>query len=100
MQNGQTSNGATGSKSSERNIIMGAGPAGLCSAYVLSKAGAHATVVESAPFVGGLARTIRRNTENGEFKFDIGGHRWFTKNEDLNDLFREVVDDELLWVAQ
>src|SRR5680860_257762 len=76
MQNGQTSNGATGVKSKERNIIMGAGPAGLCSAYVLSKAGANATVVESAPFVGGLARTIRRNTENGEFKFDIGGHRW------------------------
>jgi len=77
---------------------MGAGPAGLCSAYVLSKAGAHATVVEAAPFVGGLARTIRRDTEHGEFKFDIGGHRWFTKNEDLNDLFREVVADELLWV--
>ena len=86
MHNGQSSNGSVnGATSQPRNIVMGAGPAGLCSAYVLSKAGVNATVVESAPFVGGLARTIRRQTENGEFKFDIGGHRWFTKNEELND---------------
>jgi protoporphyrinogen oxidase len=77
---------------------MGAGPGGLCSAYVLSKAGRPAIVVEKAPFVGGLARTIKRETEHGEFKFDIGGHRWFTKNEELNDLFREVIAEELLWV--
>ncbi|HYI24071.1 MAG TPA: FAD-dependent oxidoreductase [Thermomicrobiales bacterium] len=101
MQNGHTPNGGgSGSTSDSRNIIMGAGPAGLCSAYVLSKAGVNATVVESAPFVGGLARTIRRDTEQGEFKFDIGGHRWFTKNDELNELFREVVDDELLWVER
>ncbi|MFN8664409.1 MAG: FAD-dependent oxidoreductase [Thermomicrobiales bacterium] len=79
-------------------LIMGAGPGGLCSAYVLSKAGLPVTVVEKAPFVGGLARTIRKQTEYGEFKFDIGGHRWFTKNDELNELFREVVADELLWV--
>jgi protoporphyrinogen oxidase len=99
MQNGVKpgSNGET-TPSAGRTIIMGAGPAGLCSAYVLSKAGANATVVEAAPYVGGLARTIKRQTEHGEFKFDIGGHRWFTKNEELNALFREVVSDELLWV--
>lgn len=79
-------------------VVMGAGPAGLCSAYVLSKAGHPTTVVEAAPFVGGLARTIKRQTDHGEFKFDIGGHRWFTKSDELNDLFKEVVDDELLWV--
>jgi protoporphyrinogen oxidase len=65
---------------------------------VLSKAGIPTTVLEKAPFVGGLARTIRRQTEYGEFRFDIGGHRWFTKNDELNELFREVVADELLWV--
>jgi protoporphyrinogen oxidase len=81
-----------------RTVIMGAGPAGLCPAYVLSKAGVPTVVLEKAPFVGGLARTIKRQTEHGEFKFDIGGHRWFTKNEELNDVFREVVADELLWV--
>lgn len=79
-------------------LVMGAGPGGLCSAYVLSKAGVPAIVVEKAPFVGGLARTIRHQTEYGEFKFDIGGHRWFTKNDELNELFREVVGEELLWV--
>jgi protoporphyrinogen oxidase len=79
-------------------IIMGAGPGGLCSAYVLSRAGVPTTVLEKAPFVGGLARTIRRETDYGEFKFDIGGHRWFTKNDELNELFREVVAEELLWV--
>ncbi len=79
-------------------VIMGAGPGGLCSAYVLTKAGRAATVVEKAPFVGGLARTIRRPTPYGEFRFDVGGHRWFTKNDELNELFREVIGDELLWV--
>jgi len=79
-------------------VVMGAGPGGLCAAYTLTKAGVPARVVEKAPFVGGLARTIRRQTEHGEFRFDIGGHRWFTKNDELNALFREVVDDELLWV--
>ncbi len=89
------SNGATDRPTT---LIMGAGPGGLCSAYVLSKAGVSATVLERAPFVGGLARTITRETEVGEFRFDIGGHRWFTKNEELNDIFKEVIDDELLWV--
>jgi protoporphyrinogen oxidase len=99
MQNGRDSVASNSKEASGgRTIVMGAGPAGLCSAYVLSKAGAQATVVEAAPYVGGLARTIKRTTEHGEFKFDIGGHRWFTKNEELNALFREVVAEELLWV--
>lgn len=79
---------------------MGAGPGGLCSAYVLSQAGVRTTVLEQAPFVGGLARTVRRTTSVGEFKFDIGGHRWFTKNDELNRVFREVVAEELLWVKR
>src|SRR4051794_1167050 len=79
-------------------VVMGAGPGGLCAAYTLTKAGVPARLFEKAPFVGGLARTIRRQTEYGEFRFDIGGHRWFTKNDELNALFREVVADELLWV--
>ena len=79
-------------------VIMGAGPGGLCAGYVLTKAGRPVTVLEKAPFVGGLARTIHRQTEHGEFKFDIGGHRWFTKNDELNDIFREVIGEELLWV--
>ena len=91
--NGSESHGEYG-----RTIVMGAGPGGLCSAYVLSKAGARVTVLEKAPFVGGLARTIKRQTEVGEFKVDIGGHRWFTKSDELNAIFREVIADELLMV--
>jgi protoporphyrinogen oxidase len=94
---GAAANGAT-SGQSKSTVVMGAGPAGLCSAYVLSKAGVPTTVLEKAPFVGGLARTIRRETDYGEFRFDIGGHRWFTKNDELNGIFREVVGEELLWV--
>ncbi len=48
--------------SSNSTLVMGAGPGGLCSAYVLSKAGVPTTVVERAPFVGGLARTIKHQT--------------------------------------
>src|ERR671921_2251995 len=95
--NGASSNRATPQQAGS-TVVMGAGPGGLCSAYVLSKAGVPTTVLEKAPFVGGLARTIRHQTEYGEFRFDIGGHRWFTKNDELNALFREVVAEELLWV--
>src|SRR5215211_2758919 len=95
--NGASSIGATAQQAGS-TVVMGAGPGGLCSAYVLSKAGVPTTVLEKAPFVGGLARTIRRPTDFGEFRFDIGGHRWFTKNNELNALFQEVVAEELLWV--
>jgi protoporphyrinogen oxidase len=96
--NSPSNGSARRSSSDNTTLIMGAGPGGLCSAYVLSKAGFPAIVVEKAPFVGGLARTIKKQTEHGEFKFDIGGHRWFTKNEELNEIFREVIAEELLWV--
>src|SRR5262245_63382189 len=95
-KNNAVKNGASGSQPGA-TVVMGAGPGGLCSAYVLSKAGVPTVVLEKAPFVGGLARTIRHQTEVGEFKFDIGGHRWFTKNDELNELLREVVAEELLW---
>jgi protoporphyrinogen oxidase len=97
MENGKVTN-ANGNVTPGTTVVMGAGPGGLCSAYVLSKAGAPVVVLEKAPFVGGLARTIKRQTEFGEFKFDIGGHRWFTKSDELNAIFREVIAEELLMV--
>ena len=94
-----SSNGHSGEGSEPRDtLIMGAGPGGLCSAYVLTKAGVTTTVVERPRLSADLARTIKRDTEYGEFKFDIGGHRWFTKNDELNELFKEVIAEELLWV--
>src|SRR5688500_20210212 len=97
--NGASSNGATPQQAGS-TVVMGAGPGGLCSAYVLSKAGVPTLVLERAPFVGGLSRTIRHQTDAGEFKFDLGGRRWFTKNEQLNDPLREGIGDAQLWVNQ
>jgi protoporphyrinogen oxidase len=95
---GSTNGHVTSTGSDQSTLVMGAGPGGLCSAYVLSKAGVPTLVVERAPFVGGLARTIVRDTPYGQFRFDIGGHRWFTKIDELNQLFKEVISEELLWV--
>src|SRR5690349_9857147 len=56
-------------------VIIGAGPAGLTAAYLLSKQGVPVTVLEADHLVGGIARTV----EYRGYRFDIGGHRFFTK---------------------
>lgn len=81
---------------SGQTIIMGAGPAGLSAAFELSRHGRFVHVLERAPVVGGLARTITREG----YRFDIGGHRWFTKNDELNDLFRWLLQGELVEVTR
>jgi protoporphyrinogen oxidase len=61
-------------------VIMGAGPAGLTAAYELMKHDVPVTVVEKDPHqVGGLARTA----EYKGYRFDIGGHRFFSKNQEV-----------------
>ena len=56
-------------------VIIGAGPAGLTAAYQLVQAGKSATVLEADSVVGGISRTVERDG----WRFDIGGHRFFTK---------------------
>jgi protoporphyrinogen oxidase len=76
----------------EEVLIIGAGPAGLTAAYELAKAGVRSTVFEKDDVVGGLARTV-------SYKgclFDVGGHRFFTKVELIERLWREVLGDDLL----
>lgn len=76
-------------------IIVGAGPAGLTAGYLLSKAGARALVLESHPsLVGGISRTERYK----EFRFDIGGHRFFSKSAKVEALWEEILgpDDFLV----
>ncbi|GIW09940.1 MAG: hypothetical protein KatS3mg061_0997 [Dehalococcoidia bacterium] len=80
----------------EQVVIMGAGPAGLAAAQVLTRNGVLPTVFERSPWVGGLARTVERNG----FRFDIGGHRWFTKKDEIHHFFVEVVGDELIEVER
>lgn len=75
-------------------MILGAGPAGLAVARELSENGVQVTVLERNRYVGGLAATF----EHEGYKFDLGGHRWFTKNEDLNHWFRRLMDGELVLV--
>ena len=72
---------------------MGAGPAGLTAAYELMKHGVPVTVLEKDPRqVGGLARTV----EHKGYRFDIGGHRFFSKNEAVEELWTEILGDEML----
>jgi protoporphyrinogen oxidase len=76
----------------EQTVILGAGPAGLTAGYLLARRGAEPTVLEALGDVGGLARTEVRDG----FRFDIGGHRFFTKSREVEALWRETLGDELL----
>ena len=74
-------------------VVMGAGPAGLTAAYELLKRRVPVTVLEKDPKqVGGLARTV----EHAGYRFDIGGHRFFSKNEEVEELWTEILGDEML----
>src|SRR5580704_11965625 len=73
--------------------VIGAGPAGLTAAYALSKAGTKVTVLEADPVhVGGIARTARYKG----YHFDIGGHRFFSKSREIEDLWTEILPDDML----
>jgi protoporphyrinogen oxidase len=66
----------------------------LAAAHELSANGVRVTVLERHNYVGGLAATFKHKG----YKFDLGGHRWFTKNESLNDWFRHLMKGELVLV--
>ena len=71
-------------------VIIGAGPAGLTAAYQLAKAGQTSTVLEADSVVGGISRTAVRDG----YRFDLGGHRFFTKVTPVEDLWHEILSDE------
>ncbi len=76
-----------------RVAVIGGGPAGLTAAYMLSKHGIPVTVVESDPeYVGGISRTVHYKG----FHFDIGGHRFFSKSKEVEDLWSEILPDDML----
>ena len=81
------------SSSSERKvIIIGGGPAGLTAAYELSKHHVPAVVLEADNVVGGISRTVNYKG----YLFDIGGHRFFTKWDEVNQIWKEVLGDKFL----
>jgi protoporphyrinogen oxidase len=73
-------------------VVIGAGPAGLTAGYELAKLGLRPVVVEQQSLVGGLASTAQYRG----YYFDMGGHRFFTKVEEVNKLWREVLQEHLL----
>src|SRR4051794_20685790 len=75
-----------------RHLVIGGGPAGLTAAYYLAKRGEPVLVVEADDQLGGIAKT----KEHDGYRFDLGGHRFFTKAKEVDDMWHEVLDEEFL----
>jgi protoporphyrinogen oxidase len=80
----------------DHTVIIGAGPAGLTAAYELTRAGYSVTVLEGDDIVGGISRTAQYKG----FRFDIGGHRFFTKIAPVQALWEEILGDEFISVPR
>ena len=76
----------------DRTVVIGAGPAGLAAAHELSALGKSAIVLAKDRQVGGSARTV---VYRG-YRFDIGGHRFFTRAAGIQELWEEVMGDDFL----
>ncbi|ANU06864.1 NAD(P)/FAD-dependent oxidoreductase [Paraurantiacibacter namhicola] len=73
--------------------IIGAGPAGLTAGYLLAKAGKSVVIIEQdETYVGGISRTV----EHEGYRFDIGGHRFFSKSAAVVDLWNEILPDDFI----
>jgi protoporphyrinogen oxidase len=77
-------------------IILGGGLTGLTAACVLSRRGHPVRVLEAESFLGGASRTVPFNG----FRFDLGGHRFYTKNQPVLDLVNGLLGDELITVPR
>jgi protoporphyrinogen oxidase/predicted dehydrogenase len=81
-----------GTGQSVGTAILGAGPAGLTAAYVVNRRGRPGAVFEADGTVGGIAKTVEFNG----YRFDLGGHRFFTKLGPVQNLWEEVLGDDFL----
>jgi protoporphyrinogen oxidase len=79
-------------ESLQTTLVLGGGPAGLTAAFLLGKAGIDAVVLEADDQVGGLAKTV----EVDGYRFDLGGHRFFTKSVEVDTLWHEILGEEFL----
>jgi protoporphyrinogen oxidase len=83
-------------KDSKKVVILGAGLAGLAAGYTISAAGQAVLVLEADSTVGGLAKTIRHHG----FRFDLGGHRFFTTSRRIDQFVKDVLNDDFLVVPR
>jgi protoporphyrinogen oxidase len=72
--------------------VLGGGPAGLTAGYLLARRGVPVIVLEAEDQVGGIAKTEVRDG----YRFDLGGHRFFTKSREVDELWHEVMKEEFL----
>ncbi|HNT06091.1 MAG TPA: FAD-dependent oxidoreductase, partial [Anaerolineae bacterium] len=80
----------------ERILVIGAGPAGLSAAYELVQRGWKPLVLEKASQVGGISRT---ELHDG-YRYDVGGHRFFTKVPEVAQLWTSMLGDDLIKVSR
>jgi len=81
----------------QKNItIIGSGPAGMACAYTLSQAGHKPIIIERNSTPGGLCRTL----DFDGYLFDIGGHRFLSKSEEINQLWKSIMGDDMLHVKR
>jgi protoporphyrinogen oxidase len=78
----------------ETTIVLGGGLTGLSAGCVLARAGVKVRVFEKDETVGGLSRTVVRDG----FRFDLGGHRFFTKDNRINSFVDDLMGDEMISV--
>lgn len=72
-------------------VIVGAGPAGLTAAFELSKHGIRGTILEAENQVGGISKTVEANG----FRFDLGGHRFFSKSAEIERMWDEMLSEPM-----
>jgi protoporphyrinogen oxidase len=78
-------------------VIVGAGPAGLTAGCEALEAGWRVTVLEKDPtYVGGISRTVR----HGDYRFDIGGHRFFSKSAEVTNWWRNRLPGDFIKVRR
>ena len=71
----------------DRCVVIGAGPAGLTAALQLARSGRTCVVLEGSDAVGGISQTVERDG----WRFDIGGHRFFTKVPAVQALWQDIL---------
>jgi len=77
-------------------VIIGAGPAGLAAGYEFINRKICPIIIERASMVGGISRTESYK----DFHFDIGGHRFFTKNRDIDKIWHQMLGADFLEVKR